>query len=251
VDQKWAARQLAAFSWAIDNLVDRERTRGTWAGNERETLRVEREIEEAESEIRTLEPVAQIVMDAVLPGLSGYERPEDSDAWPIRWRPAKSAALRALGLVTNGAEAKERVRPDAPELVADRLHIWVWEPARPMLAASSYATAVLHAAQSVNSRLQQKLGRHDISDAKLVTEAFSLEAPKPGRPRLRFGGDRTSETWRSLQEGSGAFGRGCFQAVRNPIAHDHRHPVSEQEALEQLAALSVLARWIDSCAVES
>jgi uncharacterized protein (TIGR02391 family) len=119
-----------------------------------------------------------------------------------------------------------------------------------MWEANSYSMAVLHAAQSINVRLQQKIGRTDTSDANLCGEAFSIDGPKVGRSRLRFDGDRTSETWRSLQEGAGFFGRGCFRAMRNPVAHNHQYPITQQEALEQLSALSLLARWIDECVVE-
>ena len=40
------------------------------------------------------------------------------------------------------------------------------------------------------------------------------------------------------------------QGIRNPQAHPSEN-ISEQEALEQLAALSVLARWVDECEVVS
>jgi hypothetical protein len=39
---------------------------------------------------------------------------------------------------------------------------------------------------------------------------------------------------------------GCAQGIRNPQAHPSED-ITEQEALEQLAALSVLARWVDQC----
>jgi hypothetical protein len=48
------------------------------------------------------------------------------------------------------------------------------------------------------------------------------------------------------------FGAGCFQAIRNPPGHlpNEEHELSEQEAVEQLAALSPLARWIEKAEVE-
>ena len=42
----------------------------------------------------------------------------------------------------------------------------MWRPQR--------QEAVFAAARSVNARLQQKLDRHDVADAKLCREAFSL-----------------------------------------------------------------------------
>jgi Protein of unknown function (Hypoth_ymh) len=103
----------------------------------------------------------------------------------------------------------------------------------------------------VNARMQQKRGHHDKSDAGLCREFFSLDKPAPGRPRLRFGGyTRTDMTWRSRQQGAMEFGAGCFEGIRNPAAHEHGLVLSEQVALEQLAAFSLLARWIDECEVE-
>jgi hypothetical protein len=48
------------------------------------------------------------------------------------------------------------------------------------------------------------------------------------------------------------FGMGCFMAIRNPIGHLPRehHEITEQEALEQLAAWSLLARWIEHAEIE-
>jgi hypothetical protein len=251
VDREWAAAQLDDFVGAIDSLDELERIGHLIAGDETQMLRLEADANETENTVRSREPIAQLIMESVEPGLSAYQSADSSDTWAIRWRPAKGAALRALGLVKSGAEAKEQLRPDAPDLVADQLHIWVWEAARPMWEAGSQSTAVLHAAQAINARLQQKLSRFDISDASLCVEAFSTDAPKEGRSRLRFSGDRTSETWKSLQLGAASFRRGCFQAIRNPLAHNHQYDCSQQEALERLAALSLLARWVDECKIEA
>lgn len=203
-------------------------------------------IRELSDRIHTREPAVQIIMDAVDPQLRSYGRNS-----PNHWQSARLAALTTIGLLTVGAEAKRRMQPDAPELAADRFHHWVWDAARPMWNAGSWQTAVLHAAQSVNARLQQKLDRYDSSEAPLCQEAFSFDDPKPDRARLRFLGDRGTDTWKSLQGGALSFSVGCFKALRNPVAHNHEHPLQMQEALEQLAALSVLARWIDSCEVDA
>jgi len=98
--------------------------------------------------------------------------------------------------------------------------------------------------------MQQKRGHHDKSDTALCREFFSLDVPSPGRPRLRFKEySPTSSTWRSKHQGAMEFGAGCFEAIRNPAAHEHGLALSERVALEQLAAFSLLARWIDECEV--
>lgn len=42
-------------------------------------------------------------------------------------------------------------------------------------------------------------------------------------------------------------GSGCFRAIRNPVGHlpNDEIEMTEQEALERLAAFSLLARFID------
>ncbi len=76
---------------------------------------------------------------------------------------------------------------------------------------------------------------------------FSKDAPKPGQPRLRLMVDDGSDTFRSLQRGAAAFTEGCYAGIRNPNSHEDGLPeLPQHEALEQLAALSVLARWVDT-----
>jgi len=48
-----------------------------------------------------------------------------------------------------------------------------------------------------------------------------------------------------------AFAEGCYAALRNPPSHDPQDELSEQEALEQLASFSVLARWVSRAKVEA
>jgi hypothetical protein len=203
----------------------------------------------------SLDPVMRDLMNAAQPNLGNYQE-AGSGGWSyyaadywfnlVRYR-----VLQAIGIHELGEEAKQRMQPDSPDLVADQLHPWVWEAAAPMWRAGSAQEAVHAAARSVNARLQQKLGRHDVADAKLCREAFSLSEPAPGQPRLRFPGDGTSETWRSRQNGGIQFGAGCFEGIRNITAHVDRLNLPDQIALEQLAAFSVLARWIDECKVEA
>jgi hypothetical protein len=200
-----------------------------------------------------LEPVMRDLMNAARPGFGNYESPSgtsvlESQYWTYDVLPW---ALRAIGVHTLGAEARERMRPDSPDLAADQLHPWVWEAAEPLWQAGSRQEAVHAAARSVNARLQQKIGRHDASDSSLCRDAFSISEPAVGHPRLRFPGQRTSATWRSRQQGACQFGAGCFEGIRNPAAHEPGLELTQEIALEQLAAFSVLARWIEACSVEA
>ncbi|MEU7097746.1 TIGR02391 family protein [Streptomyces longwoodensis] len=155
---------------------------------------------------------------------------------------------RGLGTLTDMDDWATRLAPDAPSLRADQFHSWVWDAARTFWESKHYRAAVHAAATSINAHLQDKLGRRDLSDAKLVQESFSEKAPEAGKPRLRVPGDQTDPGVQTRQRGALALGQGAYFALRNPAAHE-TGDLAEQEALEQLATFSVLARIIDQCQV--
>jgi hypothetical protein len=105
----------------------------------------------------------------------------------------------------------------------------------------------LAASKAVNAMLQAKMSRHDIAEVALVQDAWSKNPPLDGKPRLRFPTIDDEKTRESMTQGASSFGVGCFQAIRNPVGHlpDEQHELTEQDALERLAALSLFARWIE------
>ncbi|MET9102746.1 TIGR02391 family protein [Streptomyces antibioticus] len=161
---------------------------------------------------------------------------------------ARVTIKTALGICEDMENWKTRLAPDSPYLIADQLHPWVWDAARTLWESKHYRAAVHAAATSINARLQNKLGRRDLSDAKLVQEALSDKTPEPGKPRLRIPGDQTDPGVQTRQRGALQLGQGAYFALRNPAAHE-TGDLAEQEALEQLATFSVLARLIDTCQV--
>ncbi|WP_331448212.1 TIGR02391 family protein [Streptomyces xanthochromogenes] len=84
----------------------------------------------------------------------------------------------------------------------------------------------------------------------LVHAGLRHEGPRRRKPRLRFDGDHNTPSWRARQEGAKYLAAGAFLALRNVAAHEDEVTWTEQEALEHLATLSVLARWIEQCTVE-
>lgn len=161
---------------------------------------------------------------------------------------AVSQVRRGLGILADMDEWAIRLTPDTPALHADQLHPWVWDAARTFWESEHYRAAVHAAATSINARLQNKLGRRDVSDAKLVQEALSDKAPEPGKPRLRIPGDQSDPGVQTRQRGALQLGQGAYSALRNPAAHE-TGDLAEQEALEQLATFSVVARLMDQCQV--
>jgi Protein of unknown function (Hypoth_ymh) len=157
-------------------------------------------------------------------------------------------AERGLGMLADRDEVAARLAPDAPVLPADKFHPWVWDSARTLWESHHYRQAVQAAATTLNAKIQDKVQRRDVSDTKLIQDAFSESAPVPGKPRLRMLGDPSSETVQSRQRGALQFGLACVSLIRNPASHEDEE-WDEQVALEQLAALSVFARLADECQV--
>ncbi len=160
--------------------------------------------------------------------------------------------VRDSRLVVGDPVRRRRGASKLPAPTVEQLHPSVWEAAAPQWAAHHLHDAVMAASKAVNAMLQAKLGRTDLSEVNLVQAAFSTDRPSDGRPRLRFPTIEREKTRDSMTQGALSFGRGCFLAIRNPLGHlpDDEHHLSEQEALEQLAAWSLFARWIERAKIE-
>lgn len=189
--------------------------------------------------------VVEQILDRVLPDW----RSDKQQSLSNRWVQHREASQRALAQLEREEELRERLGDNAPQLSASHLHCWVWEGARSLWQSGHYGEAVRAASRKVNAEAQNKIARRDIGEAGLLEAAFSPNPPKAGEVRLRLSDDDGSPTFKSLHVGAGSFARGCYSALRNPGSHDVQDELSEDEALEQLAAFSILARWIDQAKV--
>lgn len=162
-----------------------------------------------------------------------------------RWCQHIEAAQRTKAKLVRQAEVNEKLGDAAPDLNAGRLHPWIWDGARSLWSSGHHREAVNAAAIKLNAETQNKLGRFDISETELFKQAFTLDPPKPGAPRLRVIADDGSKTYQSVHRGIMCFAEGCYAAIRNPAAHTEGS-ITEDQAHEQLAAFSVLARWVET-----
>lgn len=137
--------------------------------------------------------------------------------------------------------------PVGPTIDASALHPWIAGAVAGLWDSGHHRQAVDEATRAIEIRLKALTGSHQ-TGTPLVTDAFNPELPKAGVRRLRF--ERFEEgtpAWTDAQEGAMAFARGCMMRIRNLQEHDELW--DEREALESLAALSLLARWIESATV--
>lgn len=167
----------------------------------------------------------------------------------------RDASRRLLARLDSLDEVNTRLGGEdiSPRITASSLHHLIWGAADTQWGLGQRHEAVLAAAKAVNSQLQAKVKRRDVSESDLVKQAFSEKTPEPGRPRLRFSKIEDEKTRESVRAGVLEFGSGCFRAIRNPVGHlpNEEVDMTEQEALERLAALSLLARFIDDANLEA
>lgn len=244
MDTDWARAELAHFL-ELTTLYRPEDPPGVVSFSPRLSNRG------ASGDIIASAQVVEQILDRALPHWR-TEVPDDRNGKVNRWCQHREAAQRADVALLRATEIRERLGDNAPLVSAAMMHPWVWEGARALWQSGHYREAVTAAARKVNAEAQNKLARRDLSETKLFQSAFSQNAAKPGEPRLRLGQDDGGDTFRSVNRGAMAFAEGCFAGIRNPNSHEDGLPeLPENEALEQLAAFSVLARWVDSATVET
>lgn len=191
--------------------------------------------------------IVEQILDRVLPRW----RTEIELSKINRWTRHREAAIRAREEIVRREEMRTNLGDDAPEISAADLHPWVWSGARSLWQSGHFRSAVEDAAKKVNAETQNKLGRRDLSETKLFQEAFSEKPAEAGKPRLRRMQPDGSDTYKSVQRGAMALAEGIYAGIRNPFNHESPEDIDEQTALEYLAALSVLARWVDGSTVET
>ncbi len=201
----------------------------------------------SEDEIVKCAQVVEQILDRVVPGWRGEIKKKDRQKWSVHYE----ASIRAREALLRADEVRKNLGEDAPDLSAAALHPWIWSGASSLWQSGHYREAVEGAIKKLNAETQNKVRRRDVSETDLFKQAFSMDEPKPGKARLRRMKDDGSDTYKSVQRGAMSLAEGVFAGIRNPLSHEVDHEFSEQEALEYLAALSVLARWVDKSEVET
>jgi uncharacterized protein (TIGR02391 family) len=155
-------------------------------------------------------------------------------------------ARYALGRLRTEAETKAMLGTTAPTMTADALHPLIWGAASKRWESGHYSDAVQRAATALSGFIKDQTGRYELGDNDLMTQAFSPNAPQESKPRLRWPGNDDDLTVKAMRQGILNMSQGVFSAIRNPVTHT-TDELPKQEALEQLATLSILARWIERC----
>lgn len=150
---------------------------------------------------------------------------------------------RATRIIMDWRVMDSHCQPDgSPVFALNLLDQVIAEAALPLWGSGKYRQAVNDAATGLNKFAQDRLGRHDVYDLKLMNEAFSDESPKLGKPRLRCPGDHQLLEIRDQQNGARQLAAAAFLAIRNPAHHmtGDWNPVT---AFHHLTILSQVAHY--------
>lgn len=233
MDRSWAIEQLSSFIHLTEYVASTSpNVIGSFIRGNQE-------------EIAGQAQVVEQILDRTTPGWRAQLRDTKR-----RWDGLRELASRARTQLQREQELQEKLGDDAPRISAADLHPWVWEGAKSLWQSNHFVQAVRDAVTKLNAETQNKVGRRDVSETDLFKQSFSPDDPKPRKARLRRMPPEDSDTYRSVQRGAMSFAEGVFAGIRNPLSHEADQELSEQVALEYLAALSVLARWVDESTVE-
>lgn len=133
-----------------------------------------------------------------------------------------------------------------PTIGTEAMHPLIWVAAGPLWRNGHYRQAVAVAAETLVAQVRARTGRSDVSETAVWQEAFSEKPPTPGKPRLRWPGEAANRDVRTMTDGLRQYAPGVQMTIRNPATHGTTE-LPEQDALERLAALSLLARWVSNC----
>ena len=163
-------------------------------------------------------------------------------------RLAASARGRLKSMIE---DAQVRGDGELPAFAPSKMHPSVWSAAVDHWTTHQYRVAVREASEALTAEWQEKLGRRDVSGTTFWQQTLSPGPPEDGRPKLRWPGaddDRTAKSMRAglerLAKSLAGLGEGLNLTVRNLATHS-QNELSEQEAMERLAAYSFLARILD------
>ena len=138
-------------------------------------------------------------------------------------------------------DAERRVRTIRLKFQGRRMHTEVLKYCRSELLQDNYFHAVFEATKGLAQRIREMSGV-DEDGARLIDRVFSIERPLLAMNTLR------TETEKSEHRGLAALLRGCFGAIRNPLAHGPKILWDgEDDAADYLSLISLLHRKLDDC----
>jgi len=149
--------------------------------------------------------------------------------------------LRRVDRALNLDEAERRAQAVRSKLHGRAVHGEVHKYCTAELMQENYFHAVFEACKGLAHRIREMSGAGG-DGAPLVDRVFAIE-----RPILAFNTLET-DTERSEHKGFAALLKGCFAAIRNPLAHEPKILwEGEDDAADYFTLISLLHRKLDRC----
>lgn len=123
------------------------------------------------------------------------------------------------------------------------MHPKIMQYCKAELMQDNYFHAVFEASKGLAQHIRDISGSKK-DGARLVDEVFSISNPIIAFNSLQ------SETDESEHKGFAALLKGCFAAIRNPLAHESKiHWEGDDNAADYLSLISLLHRKLDDCQI--
>jgi uncharacterized protein (TIGR02391 family) len=155
----------------------------------------------------------------------------------------KDGQFRRCNAATTLDEAEARARTIRAKFQGRRIHPEVLKYCRAELLQDNYFHAVFEASKGLAQRIRDMSGAQG-DGAALIDQVFAID-----RPLLAIN-SLTTETEKSEHKGFASLLKGCFAAVRNPLAHEPKILwQGEDDAADYLSLISLLHRKLDDAFV--
>lgn len=255
--ERWMETQVE-----VDHVSARGLSPTVWTKDGEDETRV-RLLELAVAEAAGMAATAVAVTGALI-GIQGVGLIDPISNWSMMRNPQAFLSpreVRTTAATVKGrlaallADAEAERTSDLPAFSPALMHPVVWAGAAAHWTSHQYRVAVREAAEGLTVHWKQRLGRSDVDDTPFWQQTLAAGDPEPGRPKLRWPGAKDDKTTKSMRGGLEPLAKslnnlatGLNLTVRNVTTHT-RDELSEQEAMERLAAYSYLARLLDRCEI--
>ena len=153
----------------------------------------------------------------------------------------KDGKFRMVTMATTLDQAEARLKTIQHKLRGRAIHAEVTKYCSTELFQNNYFHAVFEASKGLAQRIRDLSGIEG-DGAALVDKVFSIENPILALNFLK------SDTEKSEHKGFAQLLKGCFAAVRNPLAHEPKILWDgEEDAADYFTLISLLHRKLDSC----
>ena len=150
--------------------------------------------------------------------------------------------IKTIDVAQTIPEAEARARRIEQKLQERNIHPEVLQYCCPELMSNNYFHAVFEATKGLAQQIREKSGTSGDGSALVDQVFFPANAPILALNSL------CTETERSEHSGFAMLLKGCFSAIRNPLAHEPKILWDgEDDAADYLTLISLLQRKLDDC----